>query len=209
MKLVLTAPWGAEPGVVRAGEAEPVGSVGVAGEGPAAFVDEVVVRPALAGEVVAVGGALVAGPVLVVVHVADGAVTAREPAGAVASLDVAAHPVGDAATAAADADGGAVGALDEVLDIGVTEEAQDRGAPDGHRVDQPVGHHTVAPRVRLAQLGRAPAGRRRSGGTRAGGTWIGGTRAGEMRGGATLVGGTLIGGGRVSGPPAVRTWINR
>ena len=127
--------FGSEPPAVGAGEGEL--GVGVALDGPAAFVDEVVVFPAEPAEVPGVGGAVV-GPVLDVVEVTDAASAAREAAGAVAVGGAAAEPPRWGAAGSADADAGAVGAVDVELDLAVAQQATDALGGDGDAVDGAV-----------------------------------------------------------------------
>ena len=91
--------------------------IGVALERPAAFVNEVVMRPAQPDEVPAVRGTVVALPELDVVDLADLAATAWEAAVVlVAALDATAEPAGRVVLCSADAHAGAVGAFHVELD---------------------------------------------------------------------------------------------
>jgi hypothetical protein len=141
---------GGAEGLGSAGEGASVGAVeaevvvfGVAGDGPVAFVDEAVVGPAQSDEVVGVGGAVIivgggVDPVGDVVDLADGAITAREPACGVAAHDAPPQPGGDVPGRGADADGGAVGGVDRVFDATVTQQAQHAVAGDGEVADEAV-----------------------------------------------------------------------
>ena len=135
----------AEPAAVGAGEGEL--PVGVALDGPAAFVDEVVVFPAEAGEVAGVGGPA-SGPVLDVVEVADPALAAGEPAGSVSVGEASAQPARRGAPGAADADAGAVGSVDAVVDLAVAEQP-----PDGVDGDRDALDRTVALRGAVDDVG--------------------------------------------------------
>lgn len=113
---------GRELSSVRAGEREL--AVGVAGDRPSAFMDEVVVMPAQPAEVAGVCAAAAA-PVFDVMDLADLAVAAGESADAAVALsDATAQPAGTGAAGASDADGGAVGGVDVELELAIAQKAQ-------------------------------------------------------------------------------------